>query len=92
MNTRIRITLDMDTEFIKQLKANINLSNIEKKQEDGKKLTAIQTLGLISCYEARGSTNEQIHSLIPNEWRSHIHVISDERKVFDEKGKEIKIP
>ena len=87
MSKRVRLTLEVDTHFIKLLQANVQLSGLLNEDRHGQ-LTPMQVLGVLVLGEARGATEEQIHARTPCEWRPHIEAIHSERKVTEvpEKG------
>jgi hypothetical protein len=78
---RVRLTLEVDSEFVKLLQANVQLSGLLK--EDRGRLTPSQVLAVIVLGEARGALEEQIHAQTPPEWRPHIEAIHSERKVTE---------
>ena len=78
---RVRLTIEVDSHFVKMLHANVQLSgllNEEPKRMDPKSVLAVIVLG-----EARGALEEQIHAQTPIEWRPHIEAIHSERKVTE---------
>lgn len=77
----VRITLEMDPEFIKHLQTTISLSGLGNLEENYKQHTALDALGVVALAEARGALEEQVHALTPIEWRPHIQAIHDLRTV-----------
>ena len=90
MSKRVRITLEMDTEFIHMLDVACGLGKLglyNKCAEDsGESLAAHAPVGALAglvLAEARGATEDQVHAAIPLEWRAHIWAVSEERKVTE---------
>lgn len=94
-NKRVRVTVEVDVQFIKLLEANIHLNRQMRgwllNNDDAGDLTPPQVLGLLVYMEARGGRAEQIHAATPFMWRPNIEIIHDERRVY-ENGKLISKP
>lgn len=92
---RVRITLEVDQQFIRLLKAKIELTAhmrgwLHNNDEAGE-LDPSQVLGLLVYMEARGATEAQIAASTPFMWRPNIDLIHAERRVY-ENGKQIAGP
>jgi len=81
MKKRVRLTLEVDSHFVKLLQANCQLSGL--LSEDPKRMDPKSVLAVIVLGEARGMLEEQIHAQTPLEWRPHIEAIHSERKVTE---------
>ena len=85
MTKKVRITLEIDNEFIRQLRINCTLQHLGNLREEGyRQHTAMQILGLITLMEGMGCLSEQIEAETPPEWRGHITSLSDQRLVIEE--------
>ncbi len=83
MSKRVSLTLELDAHFIGLLNANMHLSGLMK--DDGRHVLDVRAvLVRVVLAEARGAPSEQVHALTPLEWRGHIDVLPDERKVFED--------
>jgi hypothetical protein len=74
---RGKLTLDVDSHFVKLLQANVQLLGLFHKDQ----LDPSQVLAIIVLGEARGALEEQIHAQTPIEWRPHIEAVHSERRV-----------
>jgi len=83
MSRKVRITIELDNEFIKLLRANCTLSKLGNLNKDYKQHTPIECLGIVALLESMGATEAQVNAEIPFEWRPHIQVIHEERKVIE---------
>jgi hypothetical protein len=83
MAKKVRITIEMDSSFVTQLKLNCTFQKLGNLREDYRQHTAMQVLGLVAMLEGMGATPEQIDAEIPHEWRNNICVVSEERKVME---------
>ena len=81
MKKRVKLTLEVDSQFVKLLQANVQLSGL--LGEDQPRMAPMQVLAVVVLGEARGATEEQIHAMTPIEWRPHIEAIHSERKVTE---------
>lgn len=79
MTKKVQITLELDTEFVKLLNANVQLSGDCKKDQ----LEPKAVLGVLALMEAKGATVEQINETIPAEWKSHVRALHDKRQVLE---------
>lgn len=79
---KVRLTLEVDTHFVRFLQANVQLSNL-LNEDRNRELTPMEVLAVLVLGEARGATEEQIHAKMPHEWRGHIEAIHSERKVTE---------
>jgi hypothetical protein len=95
VNKRVRVTIEVDSQFIRLLEANINMTAAVRgwllNNEDAGDITPCQVLGLLIYMEARGGFPERIHLSTPFMWRPNIDIIHDERRVYEE-GKQISGP
>jgi len=83
MSKRVRLTLELDAHFIRILNANMHLSGLMK--DDGLHVLDVRAvLARVVLAEARGAPSEQVHALTPLEWRGHIDVLPELRKVFED--------
>ena len=80
MAQKVTIALELDWEFVKLLWANVQLSILDGG-EVRKRLDPMHVLALVAACEAKGAPTEQTWSKIPIEWRPHIDVVGDLRKV-----------
>jgi hypothetical protein len=78
MSKRVRITIEADSQFVRFLAANIELSGLRDKD----RLQPIDALALAACAEMRCALECEVDALIPVEWRDHLAVIHDERRVI----------
>lgn len=82
MGKRVRVAIEMDEHFIRMLKANVELSGgmggLDRQH------TPADVLKRLVLAEARGATEEQVHSIIRPEWRPHIEAVSYLREVTEE--------
>lgn len=83
---RVRITLEVDQQFLRLLRANIEMTRPVRgwllNNDDAGDIPPSAVLGLLVYMEARGGTEEQIHASTPPMWRSNVEVIHDERRVY----------
>lgn len=79
---KVRITIEADEHFIRMLQATVQLSGALDEDRPNQ-FTALKVLGVLALGEMRGATEAQIHARTPIEWRPHIEVIHDERKVTE---------
>lgn len=84
----VRLTLELSEDFIKLLKANLELSEAKNKVENNL-AEPCTMLGLMVCAEARGGLPEHINSLLPPERRHEIKFIHENREVYQD-GKLVK--
>lgn len=80
---RVRITLELDGHFIRMLKAQVKLGGYGNLEEDYRQHAPAMALAVVALAEARGGLCEQVDAQLPFEWRDHLAVIHDERKVFE---------
>lgn len=93
-NKVVRLTIEMDAQFIALLHANCQLSEAIRKQmqdDPARQLDPKEVLAMLVLAEARGGTPEQIHAMTPLDWRAILELLHDERQVF-EGGKLISKP
>jgi hypothetical protein len=79
MAKRVRITIEADSQFVRLLVANVELSALREKEQ----LQPIDALALVTCAEMRGGLEHEVDALIPPEWRDQLAVIHDERRVVE---------
>jgi len=79
MAKRVMVAIQMDNEFLRLLKANVELRGLRDKDE----LTATDQLALTVLAEARGGFTEQVHATILPIWRPHFEVVDELRKVTE---------
>jgi hypothetical protein len=82
MSKRVRITLEVDSTFVKLLQANLQMKagllSGEREQD------ALQVLGVVALGEMRGAIPEQTHARTQIAWRPHIEVVHEERRWKEE--------
>ena len=78
---RVRLTLELDSEFIKLLQLNCQMQGLTGNEP--KRMDTIHALAILVLGEARGATEAQIRAKTPIEWRPHIEAIHSERKVTE---------
>jgi hypothetical protein len=91
---KVRLTLEVDDQFIRLLNANVNLSGAMMstlKGDPTRQLSPKEVLAIMVLGEARGATEEQLHAALPLEWRSNLELIHSERQVYQD-GKLISAP
>lgn len=76
---RVTVAVNMDLEFVRLLKANVELRGLREKDE----LTATDQLALTVLAEARGAYPEQVHATILPTWRPHFEAVGELRKVTE---------
>lgn len=84
---RVRVTLELDSQFIRLLNANVNLSGAmmaQLKGDPSRQLSPKEVLAILILGEARGATEEQLHMATPHEWRPNIELIHKERRVYQD--------
>lgn len=74
---QVTVAIKMDSHFVRLLMANVQLSHLADKDE----LTPAEQLALTIMLEARGAAPEQVHSSILQQWRPHLEVVEELRKV-----------
>lgn len=84
MSKRVRVTIEMDTHFISLLNANVGLTPGGLRGDNLKRQAPDEVLKRVVLMEARGASEEQVHVVIPPEWRPHIEVVHDERRVSED--------
>ncbi len=90
MTKRIKITLDMDANFVRLLNVNVELSGGLMAEKD---LSVVDQLARVVLAEARGALEGQVHACIQPKWRAHIETEGDERRVYDgETGEQLSGP
>lgn len=78
MSKKVRIALELDERFVRLLKANVGLSNPDRRH------TPSDALAVVVLAEARGALEDQVHILTPIEWRPHIRAVHELREVTEE--------
>lgn len=83
---RVRLTIEVDEQFIRLLNANIQLTAAARgwllDTDEASHITPPQVLGLLVLMEARGGHPEEIAAKTPFMWRPNIDVIHEERRVY----------
>lgn len=82
MGKKVRVTIEVDEQFVRLLKANVQLSGLGNLRELAKQHQPMAVLGVVVLLEAMGQTPENIHAETPIEWRNNIEAISSERRVY----------
>jgi len=75
---KVRITVELDNDFIKMLRHNIQLGQTREGN-----MTAPEQLAVAVCAEAMGGYEEVVDAEIYPEWRPHLAIIHEERKVIE---------
>ena len=81
---RVRITLDVDAEFVGLLQACVQLHGL--LGEEPKRMEPMHVLAVVALGELRGATEAEVHARTPVEWRPHVEVVHEERRWLDEAG------
>jgi hypothetical protein len=81
---RVRVTLEVDLEFVRLLQACLQLKTL--LHEDAPRMTPADVLAVVALGECRGMTEAQIHARTPVEWRPHLEAVHAERRWQDEAG------
>ncbi len=85
MSKRVVVAIEVDEHFVRLLNAQVALSPRGLRGLEGSRSdTPSEVLARVALLEARGAFPEQIHAAIPNEWRPHIEVVSDLRRVKED--------
>ena len=77
---RVRVTIELSQSFLRLLNANVSLNG---GIVSDRPLTAHAVLTRVVLAEARGATEEQVHLIIPPEWRPDIEAVHAERRVIE---------
>lgn len=78
---KVRITLEMDTQFVKLLWTNVQLKREAEDRNPDRCLDARGVLARLVVFEARGALPHEVAESIPFNWRENIKAVSEERKV-----------
>jgi hypothetical protein len=78
---RVRITLEMDSGFVRMLDVSVGLSEIRQKIDRGRQLSTIEQLALTVLYEARGAPELQVDATITRDWDDTFRVVHAARAV-----------
>lgn len=81
---KVRVTIEMDSEFVGLLKTNISLSKMGENGQPSAYLDVAGVLAVVVASEAMGNLPENTWRLIPPIWRPHIDVVPEERKILVE--------
>ena len=76
----VRITLELNSNFVNLLRTNCQLSGI---LDDKKELDPMRAISIVSLFEAMGADKEQMEEKFPKEWKDYFKVISEERRVYE---------
>lgn len=82
----VEITLRLDSEFVNLMVANATLGGWAAGNHDERfalKKDPLHVVGFLVLAEARGQLADRIYLGIPPEWRRHIDVVTDKRRVFE---------
>lgn len=82
MSKRVRFTLEVDNSFVNLLRAALTL-RLGKIDDPQRKVSVLEVLGIAALGEAMGAHSEETWARIPPEWRPHIDVIPDGRRVLE---------
>lgn len=81
---RVRITLDVDVQFVKLLQACVQMQGL--LSEEPKRMDPMHVLSVVALGEFRGMLEAQVHARTPVEWRPSIEAVHEERRWQDEDG------
>lgn len=77
---RVRVMLEVDSEFINLLNLNVSLKTGGYAELERRDIAGV--LAGVFLLEARGATEQEVHAAIPPVWRPHICAVSESRKVM----------
>ena len=77
MAKQVTVAVKIDSHFVSILNASVELNQLRHRDQ----LTPIDQLALLVLAEARGAFPEEVHAITLHEWRPHIEVLHDMRKV-----------
>jgi len=80
---RVRITLEVDSSFVRLLRANIQMKGFFS-EDCAREPDVLQVLGIVALGEMMGALPEQIHFQTPPQWRPSIEAVHDERRWREE--------
>lgn len=83
---RVRVTVEVDNSFLRLLSAQIQLDGRLHRHVTGEpegQLTARDVLAILICAEARGAHEVEVDAIVPYEWRPHVDIIHEERRVIE---------
>lgn len=80
MPKTVTIALKVDMDFVRLLNANVGLSGLRNKDA----MQPIDQLALIALIEMRGGLESDAHAATLHEWRDHITIVPELRKVEEE--------
>lgn len=77
---RVRVTIELSQTFVRLLQANVELGAglVPAHAQDP---TGVLARAVYA--EARGAYEHQVALIVPPEWRAHLDVIHEERKVIE---------
>jgi hypothetical protein len=81
---RVRITLDVDVEFVRLLQACVQMDGL--LGEEPKRMDPMHVLSIVALGEFRGAHEAEVHARTPVEWRPNIEAVYKERRWQDEAG------
>jgi len=85
VSKRVRITLELDSDFIGRLRTTLALRGLMNGGDvAGGQMTPLSVLGIVAMSEAMGAPPMQVALLTPPEWRANIEAIHDERRVYED--------
>lgn len=81
----VTISLRLDSDFVKHLNLAMSLKHPKWFEGDYSghtgQITAIDCIAAVALAEARGALPEQVHMVIPREWRLNIEAVHEARTV-----------
>lgn len=78
---KVRVTVELNSDFLKLLQAEIQLSDMRKKNIENRS-TPSMMLALSVFSEACGGFEDQVDSIIPTSRKEELKMIHNERKVI----------
>lgn len=75
---RVTVALSVDSSFIRLLNASVQLDG---GMDPDKEIDVRGVLARVFLAEARGAFKEEVHAIIPPQWRPNIEAVSDLRSV-----------
>lgn len=76
---QVTVGIKIDSHFVRLLHTCVGLKQLGPDLD--RQHTPMEVLAVVILAEARGALPEQIHLLIPPEWRPHIEAVTEMRKV-----------
>ena len=86
---RVRVTLELDGQFLRLLEANLRLDSrtaswLTEQNKDRAELDPSHVLALLVLLDGRGALPTAIEASTPDMWRDTLRVICGERRVYQD--------